>query len=184
MNTSEDADLRAQLDRIAAYEAGRRETVLTRIVRRVAPTRPFIAVYRRIGARIDPWINRVTKGAYATRVAGFPALTLVTTGAKTGRRRESSLFYVRDGDDFVVVGTNFGTEHHPAWTYNLRADPNAEIEVGGETVAVTAESVGDEDFERLWPGFTEFYEGYDAYRARLEREARMFALRPTARAAG
>lgn len=183
MAPSEESELRSQLDRVAAYEAGLRETPLTRVLRRVGPTRPFIAVYRRLGARVDPWINRATNGKYASRVAGFPALTLVTTGVKTGRRREATLFYVRDDDDFVIVGTNFGTEHHPGWTYNLRADSQATVEVAGEVIAVVAEPVEGDEFERLWPQFTAVYPGYDIYRARLDRDARMFALRPTAPAA-
>lgn len=174
--------LRAQLERVAAYEAGLRRTPLNRLLQRLGPTRPFVAVYRRLGPRIDPWLVRRTGGRIATRVYGFPALLLVTTGARSGLRRTSPLFYVRDGDDFVVVGTNFGTEHHPAWTTNLLRRPEAEIEVGGETLAVRAELVDPAGFERLWPRFRAVYGGYDTYLERLtDRTPRMFRLRPVPR---
>jgi len=176
------AELRAQLERVAAYEAGLRRTPLNRLLQRLGPTRPFIAVYRRLGPRIDPWLVRRTGGRIATRVYGFPALLLVTTGARSGQRRTSPLLYVRDGDDFLVVGTNFGTEHHPAWTTNLLHDPEAEIVVGDQTLAVTAELVDPAGFERLWPRFRAVYGGYETYRRRLtSRTPRMFRLRPTLR---
>ena len=177
----DERELRARLDRVAAYEAGIRPTLLNRLLRRVGPTRPFAEVYRRIGPRIDPWLNERTGGKVSSRLYGFPALVLVTTGARTGARRVSPLLYVRDGDDFVVVGTNFGTEHHPGWTYNLAAHPEAEVEVGEERVPVVAARADAESFERLWPALLAIYPGYATYRERLEREARMFVLHPTAR---
>ena len=175
------AELRAQLDRVAAYEAGLRATVMNRVLRRIGPTRPFAAVYRRVGPLIDPWLNERTGGRISTRVYGFPALLLVSTGARSGRSRTSPLLYVRDGDDFVVVGTNFGTAHHPGWTYNLLAHPDAEVIVGEEHVAVTAERADPATFERLWPSLVAVYPGYEDYLERLRRDARMFLLHPRLR---
>lgn len=177
-----EARLRAQLDVVAAYEAGIRPGTLNRVLQRIGPTRPFIAVYRRLGPRIDPWLNRRTGGGI-NRLYGFPALVLVSTGAKSGQPRLSPLLYARDGDDFLVVGTNFGTEHHPAWTVNLMRHPEARLEIAGETVPVTAERLDDADFERFWPRFAAVYGGYDSYLERLgdRRRPRMFRLRPVAR---
>ncbi len=173
--------LRSQLDRVAAYEAGIHPTALNRLLQRIGPTRPFIAVYRRLGPRIDPWLARRTGGGI-NRLYGFPALLLVSTGARSGQRRTSPLLYARDGDDFVVVGTNFGTEQHPAWTGNLLAHPDAEVVVGAETVPVTAELADAPTFDRLWPRLTAIYGGYDTYLRRLtDREPRMFVLHPATR---
>jgi deazaflavin-dependent oxidoreductase (nitroreductase family) len=171
-------DLETQLARIAAHERMRRTTLVTRLLRRVGPTRPFTAVYRRLGPAIDHWLMRRTGGRIAT-VYGFPMLLLITVGAKSGLRRTSPLLYARDGDDFVVVGTNFGTHDHPAWTGNLLKHPAAEIVVANETVTVEAELASPETFERIWPRFTAVYGGYEGYRKRLtHREPRMFLLHP------
>jgi deazaflavin-dependent oxidoreductase (nitroreductase family) len=170
--------LEAQLARIAAHERRRRTTLVTRLLRRLGPTRPFIALYRRLGPAIDPWLMRRTGGHIAT-VYGFPMLLLTTVGAKSGLRRTSPLLYARDGDDFAVVGTNFGTHDHPAWTGNLLAHPAAEIVVANETVAVDAELTSPDAFERIWPRFTAVYGGYELYRKRLtHRTPRMFLLHP------
>ena len=171
--------VQAALGRIAAHEAGIEQTWTNRLLRKIGPTRPFIAVYRRLGPVLDPWLFRMTGGRIATKVYGFPALLLITTGDKSGQRRTSPLLYARDGDDFLIVGTNFGTEHHPAWTGNLLKTPAAEIVVGEDTLQVVAEQVDDATFDRVWPRFSAVYGGYDDYLKRLtHRKPRLFRLRP------
>lgn len=174
-------ELQAALGRVADQEAATKAGWTNRLLRAVGPTRPFIAVYRRLGPIIDPWLMRTTGGRIATHVYGFPALLLITTGAKSGQTRTSPLLYARDGDCFVVVGTNFGTEHHPAWTGNLLKTAAAKVVVGNDTLDVIAEQVDDATFTRIWPRFVAVYPGYDEYLKRLtHRTPRMFRLQPIA----
>jgi len=53
----------------------------------------------------------------------------MTTGRKSGRERTVSLLYLRDRGDLVIVGSNGGTVTHPAWWLNLRANPEAVVEI-------------------------------------------------------
>ena len=79
----------------------------------------------------------------------------------------------------MVVGTNFGQRHHPGWTANLLAHPDASIEVGPERLSVTGELVDEATWERLWPRFVAVYPGYANYLTRCApRKPRMFRLRP------
>jgi deazaflavin-dependent oxidoreductase (nitroreductase family) len=145
----------------------------------IGPTRPFAAFYRRFGPVVDPWMLRATGGRIATKIYGLPVLLLLSVGAKSGLKRTSPLLYARDGDDFVIVGTNFGTKNHPGWTANLLKDPEAEIVVGEDTLAVTAALVDEESFKELWSRFVTIYGGYEAYLKRLtNRTPRMFRLAP------
>ena len=141
-------------------------------------TRAFAAFYRRYGPKVDPWLFRKTQGQAGAQL-GFPVLLLTTMGAKSGLPRVSPLIYVRDGDDFVVLGTNFGQRHHPGWTANLRAHADAVIEVGPEQLPVTAELVDPTTWERLWPRFVAIHPGYENYLTRCApRRPRMYRLRP------
>lgn len=172
-------DRTAALARVADEERKISRTIMNRIFRAVGPTRPFIAFYRAFGPAIDRTLQRVTGGSVFARVYGFQVLVLATEGAKTGTRRLSPLMYVRDGEDFVVVGTNFGTANHPGWTANLAKNPNAQIEVFGASFDVVGSRVADADFERLWPRFVAVYQGYDDYKSRIvNRDVRMFRLEP------
>ena len=104
---------------MAEVEAARRATPVTRPPLTVGKTRGFARVYRVLGPAIDPWALHRSKGRVASRVYGLLALLLTTIGRRSGEPRVSPLLYMRHEDDFVVVGTNFGQRHHPAWTANL-----------------------------------------------------------------
>lgn len=166
------------LRRISAYEATLRRGVVTSLFRIVGKTSLFAWTYRRVGPRIDPWLMRVTRGWLIARVYGIPALLLITKGAKSGLPRTSPLLYIRDGSDFIVVGTNFGQAHHPAWTNNLLAHPQATVEVGPARVGVTATLVNEAHFQLQWPRLVELYPGYEGYLQRSGRAPRMFRLIP------
>lgn len=173
-------EIRAQLERVARYEAGLHRNVFTRFLVTFARTRAFAWVYPKLGPRVDPVVYRRTKGSAASRVYGLPALLLTSTGAKTGQPRTSTLIYVRDGHDFVVVGTNFGKLRHPAWTENLLASREAMIEVGPERIAVRATLADQDAWPWLWQKFLVVYPGYDSYLARSGRQPRIFILAPRA----
>ena len=173
--------LHAQLDRVAAHEARVNAGPLTRLMRALGTTKGFSAIYRRVGPVIDPRIAHIREGRFMAAVYGFPMLLLHNTGAKSGLARTSPLLYVRDGDDVMLLGTNFGQPKHPAWTANLLAHPEAAVEIGGETLRVEAELVDEATHQRLFPAFVAIYPGYERY---LERRGnlppRMFRLRPVA----
>jgi len=59
-----------------------------------------------------------------------PVLMLTTTGRRSGAPRTTPLLYAQDGEDLVIVGSNWGQQHHPAWSANLLAHPEAEVQVG------------------------------------------------------
>ncbi|MDH5676501.1 MAG: nitroreductase family deazaflavin-dependent oxidoreductase [Myxococcales bacterium] len=179
MNLDNQNELTQALQRVGAEEARIGPTLAGSMLRKIGPSRLFAAVYRHLGPMIDPWLHKKTGGRIGSRLYGFTALLLCTTGAKSGKPRTSPLIYARDGDDFLVVGTNFGTKNHPAWTANLRAQPRAAIEVGQERLQVEAEQLDDAGFAQHWPKFSSIYPGYDAYLKRLtDRTPRMFRLRP------
>ncbi len=176
MTTYDASSLDEKLRRIADHERGLRP--MPRVIRFAGRTRAFAAFYRRYGPEADIRLFRKTQGQGALR-RGFPELLLTSTGARSGSPRMSPLIYVRDGDDFVVVGTNFGQQHHPGWTANLMAHPDAAIEVGSERLAVTAELADPATWQRLWPRFVAIHPGYENYLARCApRRPRMFRLRP------
>ena len=86
-------------------------------------------------------------------LAGHPIMLLFTTGAKSGLRRRSIVTYSRDGDAYVVAGTNGGNRAvHPNWLANIHADPNVTLEIGTDAVAATAAEVTGDERDRLWAG--------------------------------
>ena len=107
---------------------------------------------------------------------GAPTLLLTTTGAKSGLLRTTPLLYGRDGDDLIVVGSNFGQNHHPAWTGNLRKTPAATVTMAGQDIAVTARLLDGPDAEAAYGVMEETARTYSVYRDRTDRQIRVFRL--------
>jgi deazaflavin-dependent oxidoreductase (nitroreductase family) len=109
---------------------------------------------------------------------GAPMLLLETTGRKSGQPRLSPLLFARDGGSVVVVGSNFGQEHHPAWTGNLLAHPDAVVVAGGERIPVTATLLEGDEAETAYQQMVDITAVYASYRDRTDREIRVFRLTP------
>jgi deazaflavin-dependent oxidoreductase (nitroreductase family) len=170
-----------KLARINAFDATESRGLLRKVLLKVGPQPWFIAVYRRLGPVIDPKVSRIGDGSLMRSLYGLPGMVLHTTGAKSGKPRSNPLLYARDGDDFIVVGTNFGQLKHPAWTANLRAHPEAAVEVAGVTLPVTAQIIEGEQWQSVFDRLVAIYPGYAMYlERRSELPPRLFRLVPQA----
>ncbi len=143
--------------------------------------RPYgkaITATQRAATKLHSFVYRATNGRVGGRIAGGPVLLLTTIGRKSGREHTVPLLYLKDGENMVVVASNGGTASHPAWWLNLKANPEATVEVGGRKAPVWAEEAGSEEKERLWPELVKMYGGYEDYRRRTDREIPVVFLRP------
>jgi deazaflavin-dependent oxidoreductase (nitroreductase family) len=116
------------------------------------------------------WLYRTTRGWIGHRFPflGWRCLLLTHVGHKTGRRYTIPLLYLADGDDFVVVGSNAGDTRDPAWWRNLKACPDAEVQVGAEVFAVRARAAAGDERRRIWALLVASFRDY----ARYERKTR------------
>ncbi len=110
---------------------------------------------------------------------GAPTLLLETIGRKSGQPRISPLLFARgDGEDVIVVGSNFGGESHPAWTGNLLAHPDARVTSGGVTVPVRATLLEGAEADAAYARMVDVTAVYAEYRRRTDRAIRVFRLSP------
>ena len=61
------------------------------------------------------------------RDTGLPVILVTHTGNKTGAIRKTPLMRVKDGDSYVLVGSQGGAPKDPVWVHNLRANPQIEL---------------------------------------------------------
>jgi deazaflavin-dependent oxidoreductase (nitroreductase family) len=123
-------------------------------------------------------VHRVTRGRVLGSVAGMPVLLLTTTGRRSGRARTTPLTFFRDGTDLVVIGSNGGADRPPDWSLNLQHTPRAVVEIGTDTLLVTARPASGQQRERLWVVITATYAGYARYQERTTRRIPVVLLTP------
>jgi deazaflavin-dependent oxidoreductase (nitroreductase family) len=122
---------------------------------------------------------RETDGEVGYLWNGAPSLLLDVTGRKSGDIRTSALIFARDGEDYLIVASMGGAPKHPAWYLNLQANPEAEIQVKADRIAVTARTATPEEKPRLWKIVTDVWPNYDVYQTRTERDIPVVVLSPS-----
>ena len=136
----------------------------------LATTRLFYVIHRAI--------YRLSGGRIFSRSLGCPVVLLTTTGRKSGEPRTAPIFGFAEGQSVVVVPSNAGKKHYPAWYFNLRANPLAKVQLGSEIRTVRAREATSEERERLWSRLVAYYGGYQVYRERTERHIPVVILDP------
>ncbi len=135
------------------------------------------AVFQKLFNKLFNGIFRIRKGRLGFK--GAPACILHTTGAKSGKARQTPLLYLAlDGGRFAVVGSNGGDDRDPAWVHNLRKTPAVEAELKGQRVPMTASIADSETRAQLWPDLVAIYKQYANYQTKTDREIPVILLSP------
>lgn len=134
--------------------------------------------------RVHPKLYRWSGGRVGGRLMGLPVLLLRTRGRRSGATRENALTYLPHGDACIVIGSCLGEPRHPAWVHNLRARPEAWVQVGRDVVPVRAREAEGEERTRLWRAMAERQPEYEAYAARTGRRIPVVVLEPRPGGAG
>ena len=121
-------------------------------------------------------VYRETAGERGYHWRGTTILLLSTTGRKSGEPRTTPLIHRTDGERWIVVASKGGAPQNPSWFENLRANPDATIEVMGDEIPVHATTAEGEERARLWSLMTEVWPAYDDYQARTARQIPVVVL--------
>lgn len=113
------------------------------------------------------------------RDTGLPVIIVTHTGHKTGAIRKTPLMRVKDGANFILVGSLGGAPQNPLWVYNLRVNPT--VEIRDHTVVQTMrvrEVQEDAERARLWALAVAAFPPYADYQARTSRRIPVFVAAP------
>ena len=119
-----------------------------------------------------------TKGT-TLRDTGLPVVIVTHRGRKTGAIRKTPLMRVKEGDNYILVGSQGGAPKDPAWVHNLRVNPH--IELRDETIvrSMFVREVNDmTERARLWTLAVAAYPPYAEYQARTKRQIPLFVAEP------
>lgn len=122
---------------------------------------------------------RLSGGRILGRLEGQGVLILVTKGRKSGKRRSSPLLYFQfdKSSDLIVVASNYGQDHHPAWYLNLASAPHVNVETKGRRFSAEARITQGEERTELFVKVVAANSRFATYRASTSRRIPVIVLR-------
>lgn len=135
---------------------------------------------KRIIPAVHLAVYRATNGRISSKLAGQHMLLLTTKGRRTGKRRVVPLLYVPDGENMIVIGSNWAGERNPNWYWNVLADPHVRVQAGSRKSRVTAHVATAAERPLVWLLVTQQYPAYEDYARRTQgiREIPLVILTP------
>jgi deazaflavin-dependent oxidoreductase (nitroreductase family) len=119
---------------------------------------------------------RANRGQTAGPFAARPLLLLTTIGARSGQARTIPLMYIPEGDQLLVLASNFGASKHPDWYQNLLVHPSVTVEVGSKTYRATAATLSGIEREQAWARIVERYPSLAQLQTKTRRQIPIVAL--------
>ena len=107
---------------------------------------------------------------------GAPLLLLHTIGARSAKRRVNPMMYLPDGERYLVFASKAGADDNPAWYHNLRAHPDATIEVDDRLLAVRARELTGPERDEKFTEQARRYPGFATYQRKTSRTIPVIAL--------
>ena len=128
------------------------------------------------------WLNvvlyRLSGGMLMNRMEGCPVCLVTMTGHKSGKQKTIALMYTGDGDKVLLVASLGGAPKNPVWYFNLKAQPEIEIQLGRVRRKMLAREAGSEERAMLWPKVVASYPSFANYQQRTTREIPVFVCSP------
>ncbi len=137
------------------------------------PPRWFIVIAWAAHRAMVRWTGG-RRGIWRAQPEKWGTMRLHTVGRKSGQERIAILGYQPDGANLVTVAMNGWGEGDPKWWLNLHAQPDATVELKGETRAVRARTADGGEAERLW----KLFPGSEAFVAARRTETPLVVLEP------
>jgi deazaflavin-dependent oxidoreductase (nitroreductase family) len=121
---------------------------------------------------------RANGGTAGGMFEGKPLLLVHNVGAKSGTEFVTPLVYLADGDNWVIFASKGGAPNNPGWYHNLKAQPEVSIEIGSDTVDVTAEEATGTERDRLYSIQEEQQPQFAEYAQKTDRKIPVIVLKP------
>jgi deazaflavin-dependent oxidoreductase (nitroreductase family) len=146
-------------------------SLLHSLVQKMASSRPGAWTLSRILHHFDRIFLKLTGGraTLTSLLAGVPVVMLTTTGARSGLARTVPVLSIRDEGDanaFAIIASNWGQRRHPAWYFNLKANPRARCLIDGKVRDCLAREAEGGEYERFWQLGRNLYPGFSLYEQR------------------
>jgi len=121
-----------------------------------------------------------TAGTQGTtlRDTGLPVVIITNRGVRSGKLRKTPVMRVEHGGRYAAVASQGGAPAHPAWYWNLRANPDVELQDGQARQPMRAREVTGSERAQWWERAVAAYPPYAEYQQKTDRQIPVFVLEP------
>jgi F420H(2)-dependent quinone reductase len=115
-------------------------------------------------------------GTEGNEIMGLPIVVVTSRGAKSGNLRKNPVMRVEHDGVYAVVASKGGAPEHPAWYYNIVADPQVDLQDGPEPASYVARIASGEERAEWWERAVTAFPNYAEYQTKTDREIPVFLL--------
>jgi deazaflavin-dependent oxidoreductase (nitroreductase family) len=112
------------------------------------------------------------------RDTGLPVIVVTNLGGKSGKLRKTPVMRVEHDGSYAMVASKGGAPEHPVWYYNLRANPQVEVQDGPDKRDMVAREVSGDERAQWWKRAVDVFPNYAEYQQKTSREIPVFVLEP------
>ena len=106
--------------------------------------------WTRVGNHIGVWMYRTLDGRLSSGKKDVHVLMVTSPGRRTGIPRSTCVRYLDTPDGYLVWGTGSGSPQDPDWFRNLRAAPDAEVQVRDRQLRARARELVGAERDAAW----------------------------------
>lgn len=128
--------------------------------------------------QVDLYENSGGTQGTTLRDTGLPVVIITNRGARSGKLRKTPVMRVEHDGRYAAVASQGGAPTHPLWYYNLRADPQVEVQDGSRKQEMTARELSGQEREQWWERAVAAYPPYAEYQQKTSRQIPVFVLEP------
>ena len=116
----------------------------------------------------------------AAKFMGFPVLVLTTTGARSGKERNSVLGGFPESENaWLIIGSKGGAAGNPAWLHNLAAHPHKVwAQVGNRKFRAKVVSLRGKERDEAYARVAAAAPQYGGYLKKTDREIPVLRVTP------
>jgi F420H(2)-dependent quinone reductase len=109
---------------------------------------------------------------------GLPVVIMTLHGVSSGKVRKTPVMRVEHDGRYAAVASKGGAPDHPAWYFNLRANPRIELQDGARKRDMVARELTGSERAQWWERAVAAYPPYAEYQQKTSREIPVFVLEP------
>jgi len=127
---------------------------------------------------LHTFFYKLTGGRFGSEMGEYKILLLTTRGRKSGLEFTTPLGYFDHEDGYLIIASNGGNSNHPSWYFNLKNDPQVNIQIKDQVRTARAEILNDNTRAPVWKRIVAEAPQYGDYEGRTDRLIPVVWLRP------